>query len=336
MSLFPLTIACGPYDRMQALRDGTVQIEGVDLTLVPIASAPEIFARMVHSRSFDLAEMSLAHYVTMRTRGEFPFVALPVFPSRVFRHGFIYVNRNAGIRAPKDLEGKRIGLRDHRHTAAVWIRGILSQHHGVSFDGVEWIEGGVNAPRPQDTVMEIHPDRPLKLRFAGPPAKLSDMLATGEIDAIIGAIEPHSFRRHPDVVRLFPDPGAAERDYFRQTGIFPIMHTLVMPDALYRRHPWIAESVFKAMEESKYAALQGRRRLGALRYMLPWLAEHIAEVDDMFGGDAFPYGLEANRDTLETFVGYLADQGYIPEKVPIEPLFTPIVGQSQRGPRDRF
>jgi len=335
MSRFPLTIACSPYDRMQALRDGAVQIEGVDLTFVAIESAQEIFARMVRGHAFDVAEMSLAHYITMRTRGELPFIALPVFPSRVFRHGFVYVNRKSGITKPKDLEGRRIGLRDHWHTAAVCIRGLLSDEYGVSFDGVEWIEGGVNGPMPRAAETEIRPDRPLKLGFAAPPRTLSDMLARGEIDAIIGSTEPRCFGRHPDVVRLFPDPGAVERDYFRRTGIFPIMHTLIMPEALYQRHPWIAESVYKAMEESKRIALQARRQFGALRYMFSWLAEHVAEIDDLFGGDAFPYGLEANRKPLESFIGNLAAQGFIPTAVPVEPLFTPIVGQQQRGPRDR-
>jgi 4,5-dihydroxyphthalate decarboxylase len=328
-------MACLPSDRTQALQDGTVRIEGVDLTYVPVPSAPEIFARMVRGHAFDVAEMSLAHYLTMRTRGEFPYIALPVFPSRVFRHGFIYINRNAGIRVPKDLEGKRIGLRDHRHTAAVWIRGTLTEEYGVSFDAVQWYEGGVNTPRPRDVVMEILPDGPLDTRFVDAPKTLSDMLADGEIDAIVGAIQPHSFGRSPDVARLFPDPGQVERDYFRRTAIFPIMHTLVIPDALNERRPWVAESIYKAMEEAKYVALTQRRRFGALRYMFPWLAEHVAEIDGLFGGDAWPYGVDANRHVLDTFIGYLVAQGYIGEARTADGYFTPIVGQSQLGPRGR-
>lgn len=336
MSRIPLTIACAPYDRMQALRDGTVRIEGVDLTFVPIESAPEIFVRMIRGRAFDIAEMSLAHYITMRSRGNLPYIALPVFPSRAFRHGLIYVNRKSDIHVPKNLEDKRIGLRDHRHTAAVWIRGILADEYGVSWDRVEWLEGGVNAPRPQDTVMEIHPNRPLNVRFVPPPARLSDMLAEGKIDAIMGAIQPHCFGAHPDVSRLFPNPGQVERDYFRRSGIFPVMHTMIMPTSLYERHPWIAESVYKALDESKRIALQGRRQFGALQYMLPWLSEHVAEIDQLFHGDAWPYGVEANRTVLETFVRYLANQGYIDKDVAVDSLFTPIVGQSQLGPRGRF
>lgn len=335
MNRIQLTMASLPSDRTQALADGTVLIEGVELTYVPVPSAPEIFARMVRGHAFDIAEMSLAHYLTMRTRDEFPYIALPVFPSRVFRHGFIYVNRNAGIAAPKDLEGKRIGLRDHRHTAAVWIRGILTEDYGVSFDDVTWYEGGVNAPRTRDDVMEIHPDGPLDIRFVDAPKTLSDMLAAGDIDAVIGAIQPHSFGKSPDVVHLFPDPSRVERDYFRRTGIFPIMHTLIMPDELNARRPWLAESVYKAMEEAKRIALMQRRRFGALRYMFPWLAEHVTEIDELFDGDAWPYGLAANRHVLDTFLRYLREQGYISQAHPVEDYFTPIVGQSQLGPRGR-
>ena len=158
MAKLYLSLACEPYDRTQALRDGTVRAEGIEITYIPIDTSPEIFVRMARTESFDVAEMSLAHYLTLRARHRFPFIAIPVFPSRVFRHGFIFVHRNAGIEKPADLAGKRIGLRDHRHTAAVWIRGILGHEYGVELDRVQWFEGGVNAPRPRDAVMEIQPE----------------------------------------------------------------------------------------------------------------------------------------------------------------------------------
>ena len=243
-------MACGPYDRMRALIDGIVEPEGIDLVFLPIDSPPEIFTRMVRTNAFDVAEMSLAHYVTMRTRGQFPFVALPAFPSRVFRHSFVYVNRRAGIRTPKDLEGKRIGLRDHRHTAAVWIRGFLHDDHGVSFEKVRWFTGGVNAPRAPDSVMEIHPDRPLDLQFVPGPRILGDMLAAGEIDAMIGAIQPDSLRRSENVVRLFPDYRAVERDYFRRTGLFPIMHAVGIRRDVLEANRWLAASVYKAFVQA--------------------------------------------------------------------------------------
>jgi len=324
MANLQLTVACGPYDRTQALIDGIVAPDGIDLVYLPIDSPPEIFTRMVRTRSFDVAEMSLAHYLTMRGRGEFPFVALPVFPSRVFRHSFVFVNRNAGVEKPADLAGRRIGLRDHRHTAAVWIRGMLSDEYGVDWSGVRWFEGGVNAPRAQDTVMEIQPDRELAIEFVPGPRTMSDMLADGELDAVIGAIKPDSQDESPEVTRLFPDYRAVERDYFRRTGIFPIMHTLVMPEALHAEHPWVAASLCKAFEDAKGWAHGHLRFLGALRIMVPWLGDEIAEIDELFGGDPYPYGLDANRAGLETFIRYLAEQGYLPAPVSPDMLFAAV------------
>lgn len=316
-----LTMACGPYDRMLALIDGIIEPKGIDLVFLPIDSPPEVFTRMVRTNAFDVAEMSLAHYLTMRARGTFPFISLPVFPSRVFRHSFIYVNRRSGIGSPKDLEGRRIGLRDHRHTAAVWIRGFLRDDFGVSFENVRWFTGGVNAPRAPDSVMEIHPERPLDLQFVPGPRILSDMLADGALDAIIGAIQPDSLGASPDVVRLFPDYRAVEQDYYKRTGIFPIMHTLVIREPVYRQYPWIAQSLIRALDEARAWAWEHLRFPGAPRIMVPWLGHEIAEIDSLFGGDSFPYGLKANRRSLETFARYLVEQGYIPAPIAVDELF---------------
>ncbi|NQU72626.1 MAG: ABC transporter substrate-binding protein [Rhodospirillales bacterium] len=321
-----LTIACGPYDRMEAIHRGEIRPEGIDATYVPIQSPPEIFARMVKGGAFDVAEMSLSHYLTLKTRGSFPFIALPVFPSRVFRHGFIFTNRNAGITTPKDLAGKRIGVQEYRQTAAVWIRGILTEHYGVDLGDVQWVEGGVNAPRREDDDMDIRPLGPLAIRAIGEDGTLNDMLASGEIDALIGARRPASLDECPDVIRLFPNYREAERDYFVETGIFPIMHTLVMPENLYRDRPWIAESLYKAFVASKNLALERMRFSGAMRYMTPWLFDDLDEIDALFGGDPFPYGVEANRVTLDAFARYLLDQRFVESPIPLDELFTPIIG----------
>src|ERR1700758_2341285 len=180
MSLLPLTMACGPYDRMEALAQGIAQPEGIALSYLAIQSPPEIFARMIKTRSFDVAEMSLAHYMIMRVRGEFPFVAIPIFPSRVFRHGFVFINKNAGIREPRDLEGKRIGVQEYRQTAGVWVRGILQHDLGVDLSSVKWLEGGVNAPRAPDHEMDLRPLGDLSLELIPGDRALSDMLETGE------------------------------------------------------------------------------------------------------------------------------------------------------------
>src|SRR5205807_2403823 len=208
MANLSLTVACGPYDRTEALRIGAVQVEGIDPTYLAIQSPPEIFNRMIQKSSFDVAEMSVSLYLTRRSEGGFPFVALPIFPSRLFRHGFIFVNTDAGIRTPKDLEGKRVGVPEFRQTAAVWIRGILQREYGVALDRVHWLEGGVNTPRRPDTVMDLRPEEHEAVGSVGfiPEGRtLSDMLATGEIDALIGARRPFSLGKSPKVGRLFPN-----------------------------------------------------------------------------------------------------------------------------------
>jgi 4,5-dihydroxyphthalate decarboxylase len=325
MGNLALTMACGPYDRTQALLDGTVRPEGIDLTYLPIQSPPEIFARMIAKQSFDLSEMSCSMYMILRTRGDFPFVALPIFPSRLFRHGFVFVNAARGITKPKDLEGRNVGVPEYRQTAAVWIRGILQDEYGVVLDGIHWFVGGVNAPRRADELDALLPDRPLQLEFIPDDRTLNELLAGGEIDAMIGARQPAALGSNPQVRRLFPDYRAEERRYYERTGVFPIMHTLVVREELYQRHPWVAESIFKAYEESKRRCLEQMRFSGTLRYALPWLLADVEEIDTLFGGDAFPDGLDPNRTTLGALQRYLLEQGFIKESLRLEELFAPIV-----------
>src|SRR5258708_3183964 len=280
MARLQLTMACGPYDRMQALAEGRVRPEGIDLRTLAIQSPPEIFARMIKTRSFDIAEMSVVHYLVMRTQNRFPFVALPVFPSRLFRHGYIFVNKRAGIEQPGQLAGKRVGIQEYRMSAALWIRGMLADRHGVDWRSLDWYEGGVNNPRPPDETMDLRPIGPVSLRLIPADRHLSGMLAAGEIDAHIGSPKPDSLSTSPDVGRLFPDYRRRERDYWRETGIFPIMHTLVIREELLTQHPWIAESLFRACQESKRAALAQLRQTEAMPVTLPFLrtaVESIAE-----------------------------------------------------------
>ena len=329
MKRLPLTMACGPYDRMEALAQGVVQPEGIDLRYIAIQSPPEIFARMIKTRSFDIAEMSLAHYSIMRTRGEFPFVAIPVFPSRVFRHGYIFINKNAGIREAKDLEGKRVGVQEYRQTAGVWVRGILQHDYGVNLDSITWVEGGVNEPRPEDHEMDLRPVRDIKLELIGPDRTLNDMLEAGEIDAYFGARRPGAFDRGKNVTRLFPDYRAREKDFYGRTGFHPIMHTLVIREELFKEQPWIPESIFKACQESKAWALRQMRFSGAQRLMLPWLFDEIAEMDALMGSNPWPYGVEENRKILEAFMGYLVDQAFVEKRPSVDYLFTPIVNWTE-------
>lgn len=326
-----IKLATGPYDRMRAFQTGDVRVEAIDIDYTSVIEPPDLFTRMVRDAEFDVAEMSLGYYLPARAAGDLPFIAIPVFPSRVFRHGFIFVNADAGIAAPKDLAGKRIGVRGFRQTAGIWIRGILRDQYGVSLDAVRWVEGGINAPRDREATLDIRPDGASNIEFAPDGRSLNDMLAEGEIDALIGAQIPRALFTSSNVTRLFPDYRAVERDYFRATGIYPTMHTIVIREELYRRHPWIAESLYKGFEDAKAWAHTQMRYVGALRYMLPWLQHQIDEIDELFDGDPFPYGLDAARAPLEAMVRYLLEDGFLNRPVAIDDLFTPLFGFEQKG-----
>lgn len=321
-----MKMACGPYDRMEALRYGAVRPEGIALDYMAVSPPHHIFARMVASEEFDVCEMSAALYLTQRGRNRFPFVAIPVFPSRVFRHGNIYINRTAGIGQPKDLEGKRVGLQEFRQTAALWIRGILRDEYGVDTDAINWVEGGVNQPRKPNPQIDIRPDGEFSISRLDDGDTLDAALVAGRIDALLGAQKPDSFDSAPDMVRLFPDYRATERDYYAKTGFFPIMHTMVFREKLYQDNPWIADAMFRACEESKARAAAEMGFSGALKYMTPWLPADVEEIDDLFGGEAWPYGLEPNRAHLGTMMRYLVEEGFLPAAVPLEQLFAPVDG----------
>jgi 4,5-dihydroxyphthalate decarboxylase len=330
MAKLAVTMACGPYDRMQALENGAVQPEGIDLTYVPIQSPPEIFARMVKTNAFDVSEMSLSMYMTLKARGHFPYIAIPVFPLRMFRHAFIFINKKAGIQAPKDLQGKRVGVMQYRQTAGLWIRGILQHEYGVDLGSISYFEGGVNAPRPPDEDLDLRPLKEIRIEHIGDQKNLNAMLEAGEIDAYFGARAPKAMKTNSAVVgRLFPDHRAVERAYYAKTGVFPIMHTLVMHEDFHDKHRWVAEAMFKACEKAKHWAIEQMRFSGALRFMLPWLLDEIDEMDQLFGANPWPYGIEANRATLEMMAQFLVDQHFVATKPAVDPLFAPIVSWAE-------
>lgn len=330
MGNFSLTLATGPYDRVEAIARGIVRPEGIDVTCLQILSPPEIFSRMVKTKAFDMCEMSLSTYLTRRARGGFPFIALPVFPSRLFRHGYIYVNRNSGVSEPNDLNGKRVGVQEYGQTAATWIRGILQDRYGVDLSSIEWVEGGVNAPRPPDDEMDLRPLKELALEHAPGDKSINDLLISGDIAAYFGARQPNALGKQAHVQRLFPNYREVEREYFLETGIFPIMHAIVMREDLYHEKPWIPETMFKAFQAAKLWGLEHMRFTGTMVYMIPWLNTELEEIDKVFGGDPYPYGLEANRHNLGTLLQYLVDQDFVEEPRPaLEDLFTPIVGWAE-------
>ena len=319
----PITFACGLYDRMQALQTGDIKPDGIDLNFLVMDNPRQIFDRMTNGLEFDACEMSSSEFISRYAAGKLPFVGLPVFASRVFRHGFIVVNRNF-VKSPADLAGKRIGVPLYTQTAALFVRGLMQHDLGVDLSSIEWVQGAVNEPGAYGNPAVMPLLKPTKITPNQTGKSLSDLLATCEIHAIIGSNLPHSLKRHPDVVRLFPDYRAREQDYFRRTRIFPIMHLVVIRNDVYERHPEVAKSLYKAFTAAKDRAWEKMRFAGTLRYMLPWLPADVEEIDELFGGDCWPYGVEPNRPTLEALVTYMADQGLIPAPVPIEKLFVPV------------
>ena len=325
MSKLPITFACGLYDRMLALYTREVEADGIDLNFLPIDSPREIFDRMSGAQEFDVSEMSSSEYVARFAAGGCPFVALPVFPSRVFRHGHIAIDRRA-IANPKDLAGKRIGVPIYGMTAAIFIRGLLQHDFGVDLADVRWVEGALNEAKPHGHPTKLKLSRPVSIEANTSGQSLSDLIATGEISATIAPGLPKSANRDPNVGRLFPDYLAREKDYYRRTRIFPIMHLVVIRRDVYERHPFVATSLYRAFCAAKDLALQKMRTGGTLRYMLPWMAAEIEEIDDVFGGDPWPYGVEPNRATLTALVQYMAEQGLIDAPLPVEDLFAPTFG----------
>ena len=319
MSRLRLTFACGIYDRTDALRTGDVAVEDIDLDFLAIGNPRDIFDRMGSKQEFDIAEFSIAEFISRMARGNCPFVALPVFPSRVFRHGYIYVNRKSGIHTPKDLEHRRVGVALYTMTAAVWIRGHLAHQYGVDLSTIHWVEGAINHTGRHGEPSAPPLIKPARVEHDAKGRPLSELLADGEIDALTGTQHPHP---HPDVAPLFPDARAVERDFYLRTRIFPIMHVVVIRRDVYDRDPRIAENLYKAFVEAKKLAL-ARMHKGH-PYMLPWVHDDIEEIDEVFGGDPYSYGIEANRPTLEALVGYLAEQHFIPRAMPIEELFVPV------------
>jgi ABC-type nitrate/sulfonate/bicarbonate transport system substrate-binding protein len=306
-----LTFACGDYDRTRALEDGSVEVDGVDLTYLRLP-VEETFFRMLRHREFDVAEMSLSTYVAtfnvLEAGEEPPFVALPVYTSRMFRHGGIFINTGAGIDEPADLRGKVVGTPEYQLTACVWIRGILADTCGVPLDAVRYVTGGQETPgRIEKSAVQV----PFDVRPIGPGETLSALLAAGGIDALYSPRIPGSFMRGDDrVARLFPDTVAAEKAYYAATGIFPIMHVVTVRREIYQRYRWVAQSLTKALTQAKQQAYDRIYDASALRFMEPWLNQHLEDARRLLGEDYWSYGLGArDRNVLETFLRYHHEQG---------------------------
>ncbi len=308
MSKLKLTFGCWDYDRVRGVQDGSIQPDGIDLNFLNMP-VEETFFRMLRHKEFDVAEMSLSSYTVSTFRDPKPFIAIPIFPSRFFRHSSIYINANSGIKSAKDLIGKKIGTPEYQMTAPVWIRGILQDHYGVPIDGAHYFTGGEEEPgRDEKIKLDLPPN--IKVTPIGPDKTLTQMLYDGEIDALYTARMPSTFLKGDGrVVRLFEDYEARERAYFKETGIFPIMHTVAIKREVYEANRWVAQSMMKALIESQKKTYEDLYETAALKAMLPWLTSHVEQVKKEMGQDYWPYGFDKNQKTLSTFLRYHHEQG---------------------------
>ena len=322
MSKLRLSMACSNYDRTRALLDGHVPVDGVELTCLDLP-IEEIFFRMLRHHEFDVAEMSLSSYVLSLATEKPRLIAIPVFPSRFFRHSCIFIHRDSGIREPQDLIGKRVGTPEYQMTAGAWIRGILSDEYNVPVSSVTYFRGGEEEPgRPEKIPLSL--PREIHLESISPKKTLSAMIESGEIDALYTARMPSTFGNASGKVRrLFENYQSVEQDYFSRTKIFPIMHVIAIRRNVYEKSPWIAQSFFKAFVRAQRIAYGELYDSGALHCMLPWLTRHAEETRALMGADFWPYGLERNAHTLETFARYSFDQGLAKRLLKPEELFAP-------------
>lgn len=326
MSKLQLSVAMGDYDRTRALYDGRVQIDGVDPVFM-LLSPEEMFFRAMRSQDFDITEMSFSSYMVKLSRGDSPYVAVPVFLSRAFRHTSIYVRKDR-IRRPEDLKGKRVGLPEYQLTANVWARSILQDDYGVHPEDVTWVRGGIDTPgRPEKIKLQLPPG--VRIEEAPEGTTISELLDRGDIDGFIGPRPPsRPVLRNPNVGWLFDDPTAVAKDYYRRTGVFPIMHVVGIRNKLAEQHPWLPGAVFKAFSQSKAAALELLADTSATKVTLPFVEEQLKAARDAMGEDYWAYGVAPARRTLETFVRHHHSQGLSSRLVPVEELFHPATYES--------
>jgi 4,5-dihydroxyphthalate decarboxylase len=307
-----LTLACGLYDRTQALLDGSVKVEGVNLTFLPMIPG-ETFWRMLNNSEFDVSEMSLSSYSILRSRGDDRFIAIPVFPSRIFRHSGIYINSDSGIESPQDLIGKKIGVGDYQMTAAVWARGLLQDEYQVKPGDMEWVVG--------TAVQEVALPADITVSSSA-KSNPETLLAQGELDALISVMIPKQLNQEGGKIRrLFPDYKNVEADYYSRTGIFPIMHTVVIKTELYEANPWLAISLYKAFVQAKEISYRRLFNTDALTATLPWLVNEMENTRLLMGDDYWDYSIEGSRPSLEAITRYLFEQGLINKEITPDELF---------------
>ncbi|MEA2985401.1 MAG: 4,5-dihydroxyphthalate decarboxylase [Alphaproteobacteria bacterium] len=328
MTRVPLTLAVSEYDHVTDLVSGRVPVEGVDLTCLTL-QIEEIFFRAFVYRDFDASEVSMAKLCSTISQGDNSLAAIPVFPSRVPRHSSIYIRRDGPVKDPSDLAGRKVGLPEWAQTAAVYSRGLLVHHYGIPLTAIEWVQAGVDQPGRTE---KVKLNLPAGVKLTPRPDKsLNEMLISGEVDAILSAHAPSSFDEgHPNIGRMFEDFLAVEMNYVKQTGIFPIMHAVAIRRDVVERHPWIAMNLFKAFEEAKNRSVARMQAITSTTVPIPWCYEFARRAKTVFGDDPWPYGIEANRQTLDAFLQYAHEQGVCHRRLTPEDLFLPQVQKSFR------
>jgi 4,5-dihydroxyphthalate decarboxylase len=314
-----LTIATTDYDHFRDFRLGLVKAEGVEVNWLTLGHH-EIFSRFTFNREWDVSELSFAKFMTQVTRPDADIIGLPIYASRLFRFSSFYVNRHKGIKNAKDLRGKRVGVPEWAHTAAVYMRGWLMHEGGVPLADIEWVQAGTNE---KGRIEKVELTLPKGVKLTSVPDKtLSGMIASGELDCVIIARPPDCFRAgHPDVIRLFPDFEQIEQRYYDKTRVYPIMHVIALRKSVLDGRPWLARNLYNAFEESKCRSLERILDPAVSRYPVPWLSNYARRMRETFGGDPFPYGIEPNRPTLELFLRYAREQGIAHRLVKPEDIF---------------
>lgn len=326
MNKLRLSVAMGDYDRNRALVDGRAQIDGCE-PIYMLLSPEEMFFRAMRSQDFDITELSFSSYLVKHSRGDCPYIAVPVFLSRAFRHTSIYVRKDR-IRRPEDLRGKRIGIPEYQLTAIVWARSILQDDHGIAPEDVTWVRGGIDTPgRPEKIKLELPPG--VKVESAPEGKTISQLLDEGEIDGFIAPRPPSGAAlANPHVGWLFDDPTAVAKDYYRRTGIFPIMHVVGIRKELAEQHRWLPAAVLKAFGDSKARALELLADTSATKVTLPFVEEQLKAARETLGADFWSYGVGPNRRTLEAFTRHHHSQGLSSRQVPVDELFHPSTYES--------
>ncbi|MDB5964231.1 MAG: putative 4,5-dihydroxyphthalate decarboxylase [Polaromonas sp.] len=318
----PISVACWDYDRTSRLLDGRVQIEGCEANFFSLP-VEETFFRALGAAEFDVAELSLSSYTMLASRGQSPYVAIPVYLSRIFRHSSIYVRTESDVRRPEDLKGRKVGVPEYQLTAPVWMRGILEDEYSVRPEDIHWRTGGVETTGRHEKVQFSFPPG-LDVQPAPAGRTLNDCLLSGEIDALMAPRAPSAFALPGQPLRrLFEDYRTVERGYFAKTGIFPIMHVVGIRRSLVDQHPWLAVSVLKAFTHAKDLALRELSEVAALKTSLPWLASEHADTVAAMGPDYWSYGVAGNEATLNAFLKYHHRQGLSPRQLEIGELFAP-------------